>query len=112
MWIYRRHSTGCLQDVVHILYNRGIPVNLIKTIENIYSKNQIQAKIKHKLTKAIPVNCGIRQDSLSPLLFNIVMDEVIMKIKEGRGYKMGDQEIKILCYADDAVLLPSSEDDL
>lgn len=88
-------------------------MQIIKTIENIYSKNQIQDKIKYKLTKAIPVNCGIRQgDSLSPLLFNIVMDEVIMKVKEGRGYKLGDQEIKILCYADDTVLLPSREDDL
>lgn len=29
-----------------------------------------------------------------------------------RGYKMGEQEINLLCYADDAVLIAESEDDL
>lgn len=65
-----------------------------------------------KLTKPIPVNSGIRQgDSLSPLLFNIIMDEIIVKVRTGNGYKMGNEEIKIICYAD-AVLLANSEDDL
>jgi hypothetical protein len=53
----------------------------------------------------IPVNQGIRQgDLLRPLFFNIVM--------HNRGFKMGHSEIKIICYADDAVLLSDNEDDL
>ncbi|KAL6263137.1 hypothetical protein P5V15_005938 [Pogonomyrmex californicus] len=39
-----------LQDVVHILYNREIPAKIIFTQ---------RIKSKHKLTKAILVNCGI-----------------------------------------------------
>lgn len=102
-----------LRDVVHLLYNRQIPYNLIKTIENIYEANLIQARINGDLTEPINVGCGIRQgDSLSPLLFNIIMDEIIRNVRLLKGYSMGDQEITILCYADDAVLVAENEDDL
>ncbi|KAK9887098.1 hypothetical protein WA026_020042 [Henosepilachna vigintioctopunctata] len=40
------------------------------------------------------------------------MDEIIKKVRGMRGYKMGDKEISILCYADDAVLIAENEDDL
>ncbi|KAK5642107.1 hypothetical protein RI129_008274 [Pyrocoelia pectoralis] len=40
------------------------------------------------------------------------MEEVIKKVRLCKGYKMGDKEFIILCYADDAVLLPESEDNL
>lgn len=102
-----------LKDIIFLLYNRRIPMSLIKAIENIYTRNKIQAKIQGKLSEPIPVGQGIRQgDSLSPLLFNIVMDEIIRKVRNGEGYKMGNQQIKILCYADDAVLVAESEDAL
>ena len=63
--------------------------------------NRIQAKINGELTDPIPAGNGIRQgDSLSPLLFNIIMDEIIKKVSKFRGYKMGEKKINILCYAD------------
>lgn len=102
-----------LENVIHLLYNRNIPINIVQTIENIYTDSKVQPRINGKLIKAIPVNSGIRQgDSLSPLLFNVVMDEVIKKVKLSRGYRLGDKEVKILCYADDAVLFAENEDDL
>jgi hypothetical protein len=59
------------------------------------------------------VNQAIRQgESLSPLLFNIIMDGLIKSVSNNKGFKMGDSEIKIICYADDAVLLSDNEDDL
>ena len=68
---------------------RHIPHNLVKTIENIYMENLIQAEINGELTNPIPAGNGIRQgDSLSPLLFNIIMEEIIKKVSKLRGYKM------------------------
>jgi Reverse transcriptase (RNA-dependent DNA polymerase) len=60
------------------------------------------------------VGRGIRQgDSLSPLLFNLIMDEIILQVKNlNRGYRMGEEIISIVCYADDAILIAESEDDL
>ena len=82
-------------------------------MENIYTGNSAQAKVNNEYTKSIPTEKGIRQaDSLSPLLFNIVMDELIKKVRKLKGFRMGDREIKILCYADDAVLIGKSEDDV
>lgn len=62
-------------------YFINIPMNLVQTIEEIYLDHNVQTRINNTLTKSISVNKGIREgDSLSPLLFNIVMDEVIKKI--------------------------------
>ena len=61
-----------------------------------------------------PLTTGIRQgDSLSPTLFNIIVDEIITEVeKVERGYQMGDKKIKAICYADDVVLISESEDGL
>lgn len=102
-----------LQDVVHILYNRNIPLKIIKLVEDIYTRNKIEARVNSELTDPIDVTTGIRQgDSLSPLLFNIILDEIIKQVKTKRGYRMGNREIQILCYADDTVLIAEDEDDL
>ena len=47
------------------------------------------------------------------MLFNLVMDRIINQVKGvGRGYRMGQTKFKILCDADDAVLIAKSEDNL
>ncbi|XP_057652398.1 uncharacterized protein LOC130891588 [Diorhabda carinulata] len=54
------------QDIVEF------EILLTKTIENMNSDNQVQARINGKQTKPVPVNKGMRQgDSLNPMLFNI-----------------------------------------
>ncbi|XP_046987242.1 uncharacterized protein LOC124580844 [Schistocerca americana] len=96
-----------LTDVVKLLYN------LIKAIEDIYSTNHIQAKIGSRFTSCTAVNSSIRQgDSLSLLLSDIVMDEVIKKVLAGSHYGMVGKEIKIICFADNVVLLANREDNL
>ena len=41
------------------------------------------------------------------------MDRIINQVKGvGRGYRMGQTEFKILCSADDAVLIAETEDNL
>lgn len=66
------------------------------------------------MTERIPTNTGVRQgDSLSPILFNLIMDEVIGDVTASdNGYRIGNQQIKIVCYADDAVLISENEDGL
>lgn len=40
------------------------------------------------------------------------MDEIIGSLENQRGYRMGDRQLKIICYADDAVLVAETENDL
>jgi hypothetical protein len=78
-----------------------------------YSGNLAMIKVCGETSHPIPVNQGIRQgDSLSPLLFNIIMNQLIKSVSSNKGFKMGDSKIKIICYADVAVLLSYNEDDL
>jgi len=56
------------------------------------------------------VATGIRQgDSLSRILVNIIIDEIINEVKQaGREYgRMGEKEIQILRYADERMKLSS-----
>ncbi|KAK9881036.1 hypothetical protein WA026_014379 [Henosepilachna vigintioctopunctata] len=102
-----------LKDVIRLLYSRGIPKNLVETIKDIYSQNNIQLHVNGKLTQKIPIYEGIRQgDSLGPLLLNIVMDEIITEVETCRGYKLGDKKLNILCYGGNAVLFAEKENDL
>jgi hypothetical protein len=51
---------------------------LIKIIQNIYTNTRLQVKPKEGLSEPIPMEKGIRQgDSLRPLSFNVIMDELI-----------------------------------
>lgn len=51
--------------------------------------------------------------SLSPVFFNVIMNQIINQIKStGKGYTHLIAEIKIVCYSDDAAIITESEDDL
>lgn len=54
---------------------------MIKTIEKIYNRNSVQDRI-NKLTDLLPVKrCIRKEDSLCSLLLNLIMDEVINKVR-------------------------------
>ena len=40
------------------------------------------------------------------------MNELIKDLKNVQGYSMGDENVNIVCYADDAALVVESENDL
>lgn len=77
------------------------------------TNNITKVRVNKTLTRAIKTRIGIRQgDSLSPLLFNLIMDKIIEAVKKcGIGYRLRNR-VGILCYANDAILLVESEDDL
>lgn len=69
-----------LKHVLNILRDLGVPSGMLSLIQDIHTHNYARIKIQRKLEGKIPVNQGIRHgDSLSPLLFNIVMNEIIKK---------------------------------
>ena len=58
--------------------------------------------------KAFPLKSGTRQGcSLSPLLFNIVLEVLATAVraeKEIRGIQIGKEEVKLSLFADDMIL--------
>ena len=82
-----------LEDVVPLLQKREVHPRIITIINKLNTNNYTSIKIADKLSDKIPLTTGIRQgDSLSPTLFNIIMDEIITEVKKvKRGYRMGDK---------------------
>lgn len=56
----------------------------------------------------------VRQnDSLSPILFNIIVDELLIKYRRVlKGYLLENKDIKLIWYADDAMLVSEDKNDL
>lgn len=103
-----------LPDVVKLLKKKNVHPDIPSIITELNTNNWTQIQVEGRKTRRLPMQTGIRQgDSLSPILFNLIMDELITEVKKvGKGYSLGDKELKIICYADDAVLVSEDEDNL
>ena len=102
-----------LKDVLKILQERRVSNNIIQVIKQLNTNNSTRIQSGTPTTEEVQILTGIRQGhSLSPMLFNLVMDRSIKVKGVGWGYRMGQTEFKILWYADDAVLIAESEDNL
>ncbi|GJQ68993.1 hypothetical protein Trydic_g6171 [Trypoxylus dichotomus] len=99
---------------MEILWEHKIPIPYINVIKEFNKSNKAKIKTPQGFTEQVPVPTRIRQgNSISPVLFNLIMDKIINSVEEvAGGYRMGQQSIKMLCYADDAILMADNEDDL
>ena len=80
-----------------------------------YTGATAAVQIKNFTTNWFPIKTGIRQgDSLSPTLFAIFINDLVVEIKEEyKGVKLNDNlSVPILLYADDIILLSTSANEL
>ena len=101
------------QKLWGILRNRGYPEHLIQTVKSLYEGTKIMIKGNQMKEE---INQGVRQGcSLSPILFNIYMDDMIREWKKmvPSGIYLGNHVyLNLLLYADDQVIIQENEDDL
>jgi hypothetical protein len=104
------------QIVFNSLKFRHIPDKLLKTIVDIYTQNKIPIKYNNKLSKPVEINKGVHQSCpLSPTLFNIYLDEIIIKWQEQdiTGIKLSkSQQLSTLLFADDQIIIADREDNI
>ena len=81
-----------------------------------YSKTKLSVKVKGKLTNSFNSNIGVRQgDNLSPILFNIYVNDLIEYINQTDRtdpVDLSSSQLNALMYADDVVLISKSESGL
>lgn len=98
------------------LYSKGISAKLIRILQNIYNNASMQVKVMNKLSSLIPISLGLLQgEILSPLLFSLFIDDIwdYFHNSEIRGLNIdGYNEIAVLGYADDLVILGYSPGDV
>jgi hypothetical protein len=80
-------------------------------IKNMYTSNNLHIRIGNKLTKSFIPELGVRQgDNLSPNLFKILINELpdMFNSEDDQVY-LNNEPLSCLLYADDLVLLSSSQ---
>uniref|UniRef100_A0A8C6P1M8 Reverse transcriptase domain-containing protein n=1 Tax=Nothobranchius furzeri TaxID=105023 RepID=A0A8C6P1M8_NOTFU len=102
----RRALWGVLQEY-------GVPGHLIWVVRSLYDRCQSLVRIAGSKSGSLPVRVGLRQGyPLSPILFITFMDRISRRSQGVEGIHFGGLRIRSLLFADDVVLLTSSERDL
>jgi hypothetical protein len=90
----------------NILIEFGVPMKLVRLIE--MCSNEVS--IGKHLPDSFPIQNGLNQDALSPLLFNFGLKYAIRKVQENQvGLKLNGTH-QLLAYADDVNLLRDNMD--
>ena len=93
--------------MIKTLQKAGIEGTYLNIIKATYDKPTANIILNGEKLKAFPLNPGTRQGCpLSPLLFNIVLEVLVIEIreeKEIKGIQTG-KELKLSLFADDMIL--------
>ena len=101
--------------MLYKLLKIGVTGKLYRIIKSVYKSCDCCLDINGNYTEKFISNVGVRQgDTLSPTMFNTFTNDLPQEINSlGLGVPIGDGEyLSILLYADDIVLIASSENDL
>ena len=94
--------------MIKTLQKVGIEGNYLNKIKAIYDKPTVNIILNGEKLKAFPLRSGTRQAcTLSPPLFNIVLEVLVTAIreeKEIKGMQIGKEEVKQSLFADDMIL--------
>ena len=99
-----------------IMLSKGIPTHLITTIQKIYMRNIIRVNAGNGISEdSRAITQGVRQGCpLSPVLFNLYLDEVIViwlqKLKTSNHFK--ELIFNTLLFEDDQFIISDTEDNL
>ena len=99
-----------------IMLSKGIPTYLITIIQKIYMENIIRVNAGNGISEdSRAITQGVRQGyPLSPVLFNLYLDEVIrillQKLKTSKYFK--ELIFNTLLFADDQFIISDTEDNL
>lgn len=92
----------------------GISGNMMSALVSIYKDVKCCIRLNGFKTDWLNVDCGLKQGcSLSPILFNFYVNDLITQISDlGLGIDIDGEKVAVLLYADDLVILSETEYDL
>ena len=96
--------------LLRLLMDRNMPKYFINVMSNWFEKGCAYVRWGNAMPSTFSISAGVRQGGLlSPLLFAVYMDVLIIKLRDaGFGCKLAQRYFGCLFYADDIVLLAHS----
>ena len=93
-----------------LLIDRNIPEVFLRIIMDLYTHQNLRASWNGVISTNFSVSNGVRQGGvLSPILFNVYIDELLLRLKQHDvGCHIGNRFVGGLCYADDLTILAPS----
>jgi len=98
------------ESLLHAASRAGCPPPLLEYIKTIYANGRTRLKVGGKLSDPIRVTQGVKQgDPLSGVLFNLVIDWALAALDRNIGFRLGEQLLSHLAFADDVVLISATQ---
>ncbi len=121
-WLDLRNAFGSIshETIYTTLEHMGFPNTLIDLIKDIYTDAETIVRTNREdETDPISVNAGVKQGCpISPILFNLTTELIVRAVKtrcnenSDISYKLHDNPVFVLAYADDLVLISQTRDGL
>jgi len=98
------------------LQKRGVSSQMCGVLQEIYSNVSSKVLLQGECSSAYQLQIGVRQGcTLSPLLFDVYIDDLIADLREGEGgeigARLGSEMFHAMLFADDLVLMAESAAD-
>ena len=105
--IEKAYDTVNRERLWEILERVGLSDHIREIIKSLYRNTEATYNWGGLEIKGVKSERGLRQGcTLSPLLFTLVMEELVQRIKNKEiGIKIGEDRLNILLFADDVVLI-------
>lgn len=101
------------EAIAAALRGNGAPLAFVEYMKNIYRGQRTVIEGDCWTSEEIAPNRGVRQgDPLSPTLFILLIDGLISSLPTRIGYRMGNQVINCIAYADDITLIVETPESL
>ena len=96
------------------LLKLGIKGKMYHAVESLYNNVRCAVNVNDVITPFLNVNLGVKQGCpLSPTLFALYVNDLAEEIKAlNCGIEMGDDQLALLLFAEDVVLIGPTEESL